>query len=300
MGNNLPCRFPPNGHLAAWMLTRTIFRRRRCGKVGGLVFRSLDAITLLIPHCSSPLKPEEFQVLRAQYEKEGEYVGIQTKFNYAWVSFPFMATHALRPPSNFNRAWSNRTFDPSSKKVSVCFRRSSAMLPSGVGNVFIISLWETTSWGTMVRRGDTTKGCLSTSQRICKQRVYGSWSMTRLRRKAWWVSQSWVEWLWPRASWAVCCSRAHGDDKALFLPAFQPSGMPFDASKMPLILFFRRDDGHGMGWRFPEVFFPVPFFIHYSWVPTLAMVGVTLINVEFPPSFLPGTNRSNVMTDMKI
>lgn len=34
---------------------------------------------------SSPLKPEELQVLRAQYEKEGDYVGIQTKFNYAWV-----------------------------------------------------------------------------------------------------------------------------------------------------------------------------------------------------------------------
>ncbi|KAF3389494.1 Mitochondria fission 1 protein, partial [Penicillium rolfsii] len=31
-----------------------------------------------------PLKPAELQVLRAQYEKEGEYVGIQTKFNYAW------------------------------------------------------------------------------------------------------------------------------------------------------------------------------------------------------------------------
>ncbi|MCJ1423327.1 mitochondrial membrane protein [Sticta canariensis] len=32
----------------------------------------------------SPLKPDELQVLRAQYEKEGEYVGVQTKFNYAW------------------------------------------------------------------------------------------------------------------------------------------------------------------------------------------------------------------------
>jgi len=32
----------------------------------------------------SPLKPEELQVLRTQYEKEGEYVGVQTKFNYAW------------------------------------------------------------------------------------------------------------------------------------------------------------------------------------------------------------------------
>ena len=33
----------------------------------------------------SPLKPEELQVLRGQYEKEGEFVGLQTKFNYAWV-----------------------------------------------------------------------------------------------------------------------------------------------------------------------------------------------------------------------
>jgi len=32
----------------------------------------------------SPLKPAELQVLRAQYEKEGEHVGVQTKFNYAW------------------------------------------------------------------------------------------------------------------------------------------------------------------------------------------------------------------------
>ncbi|KAF2279237.1 mitochondrial fission 1 protein [Westerdykella ornata] len=32
----------------------------------------------------SPLRPEELAVLRAQYEKEGEYVGLQTKFNYAW------------------------------------------------------------------------------------------------------------------------------------------------------------------------------------------------------------------------
>ncbi|MCJ1466474.1 mitochondrial membrane protein [Pseudocyphellaria aurata] len=32
----------------------------------------------------SPLKPDELQVLRAQYEKEGEFVGVQTKFNYAW------------------------------------------------------------------------------------------------------------------------------------------------------------------------------------------------------------------------
>merc|ERR1711939_217575 len=32
----------------------------------------------------SPLKPAELQVLRSQYEKEGEHVGVQTKFNFAW------------------------------------------------------------------------------------------------------------------------------------------------------------------------------------------------------------------------
>jgi mitochondrial fission 1 protein len=31
------------------------------------------------------LNPDELQVLRGQYEKEGEFVGLQTKFNYAWV-----------------------------------------------------------------------------------------------------------------------------------------------------------------------------------------------------------------------
>ncbi|OAA34280.1 Tetratricopeptide-like helical [Metarhizium rileyi] len=30
------------------------------------------------------LSPSELQVLRAQYEKEGDMVGVQTKFNYAW------------------------------------------------------------------------------------------------------------------------------------------------------------------------------------------------------------------------
>jgi hypothetical protein len=44
---------------------------------------------------TSPLKPAELQVLRAQYEKEGEYVGVQTKFNYAWVcSIPFVTHYA--------------------------------------------------------------------------------------------------------------------------------------------------------------------------------------------------------------
>ena len=36
------------------------------------------------------------QVLRAQYEKEGPYVGIQTKFNYAWVGDFYDTGFAIR------------------------------------------------------------------------------------------------------------------------------------------------------------------------------------------------------------
>ncbi|KAF7555123.1 hypothetical protein G7046_g6631 [Stylonectria norvegica] len=32
----------------------------------------------------TPLNASELGVLRAQYDKEGEMVGVQTKFNYAW------------------------------------------------------------------------------------------------------------------------------------------------------------------------------------------------------------------------
>lgn len=32
----------------------------------------------------SPLRESELEVLRRQFEKEGEFVGVQTKFNYAW------------------------------------------------------------------------------------------------------------------------------------------------------------------------------------------------------------------------
>lgn len=46
----------------------------------------------------SPLKPAELQVLRAQYEKEGEYVSIQTKFNYAWVWCPTACLRSLCSP----------------------------------------------------------------------------------------------------------------------------------------------------------------------------------------------------------
>jgi len=52
-----------------------------------LLLTSKHIWTKKLSRCYSPLKPAELQVLRDQYEKEGEYVGIQTKFNYAWVFF---------------------------------------------------------------------------------------------------------------------------------------------------------------------------------------------------------------------
>lgn len=52
----------------------------------------------------SPLKPAELQVLRAQYEKEGEYVGVQTKFNYAWVYIYTTLDTVIIPKLTIQRA----------------------------------------------------------------------------------------------------------------------------------------------------------------------------------------------------
>lgn len=38
----------------------------------------------ILTSSASPLKPAELQVLRQQYESEGDHVGVQTKFNFAW------------------------------------------------------------------------------------------------------------------------------------------------------------------------------------------------------------------------
>lgn len=45
---------------------------------------SLLTVSTDAADAESPLKPEELRVLRSQYEKEGQFVGLQTKFNYAW------------------------------------------------------------------------------------------------------------------------------------------------------------------------------------------------------------------------
>ncbi|KAB8214511.1 mitochondria fission 1 protein [Aspergillus novoparasiticus] len=54
------------------------------GLVKGCLSENMGSNLPYAADAESPLKPAELQVLRAQYEKEGDYVGIQTKFNFAW------------------------------------------------------------------------------------------------------------------------------------------------------------------------------------------------------------------------
>lgn len=84
MVTELPCE-PPLGSRASnppdHQLTHHSSRRPRRGDVTSP--NPFPAAALLTSR--SPLNASELNVLRAQYEKEGEMVGIQTKFNYAWV-----------------------------------------------------------------------------------------------------------------------------------------------------------------------------------------------------------------------
>lgn len=73
---------PPSHKRSCLIITDYETRRRRCREASVIASCFLFIFMLT---CTSPLKPEELQVLRAQYEKEGTYVGVQTKFNYAWV-----------------------------------------------------------------------------------------------------------------------------------------------------------------------------------------------------------------------
>ncbi|PWI70601.1 mitochondria fission 1 protein [Purpureocillium lilacinum] len=64
---------------------------------------ALDAETYALASPQSvrlPLNASELNVLRAQYEKEGDMVGVQTKFNYAWVTLspPRLEPTKASPP----------------------------------------------------------------------------------------------------------------------------------------------------------------------------------------------------------
>jgi hypothetical protein len=103
---SLPCKY-------YYLLFRKAFPERstdrvsslptRCRRCREVIIHPFHSPNISIDVSSSPLKPEELQVLRAQYEKEGEYVGIQTKFNYAWV-LPLCSKLTSTLSNNIQRA----------------------------------------------------------------------------------------------------------------------------------------------------------------------------------------------------
>lgn len=62
-----------------------MIRCARCRDVSCSALRY--RISYILTDGNRPLNPSELNVLKAQYEREGEMVGVQTKFNYAWVNF---------------------------------------------------------------------------------------------------------------------------------------------------------------------------------------------------------------------
>jgi hypothetical protein len=64
--------------------TDSLVRCARCRDVSPLCSRYDDFY--ILTDGDRPLNASELNVLKAQYEREGEMVGIQTKFNYAWVT----------------------------------------------------------------------------------------------------------------------------------------------------------------------------------------------------------------------
>lgn len=108
----------------------------------------------------SPLDPEELQVLRAQYEKEGAYVGIQTKFNFAWVR-DNGSTHSNRNGTRVvdmsSRGSSSPALEMINKRGFDCYRKSLAAHPNGGGNACTTWPWAITSWATTQRPDATTR-----------------------------------------------------------------------------------------------------------------------------------------------
>ncbi len=81
-----------------------------------------------------PLNAAELKVLRAQYEKEGEMVGVQTKFNYAWVCTPPPPPQATYTPLPLSISNSQSLFNTGPRQVYQP-RRPAARRPPPVRNL---------------------------------------------------------------------------------------------------------------------------------------------------------------------
>lgn len=149
---------------------------------------------------SRPLSPSELQVLRAQYEKEGDMVGVQTKFNYAWVRLmpphillfprhicccfslsPFSLSPVYPPwlplthrSSPFHRASSNQTIATTNNSASASSAIYSVSLPNVAANACTTSPSETTSSEITARPAATTTSCSTRSPRTSRPPIYAN------------------------------------------------------------------------------------------------------------------------------
>lgn len=130
-----------------------------------------ETSTLTLPR---PLSPSELQVLRAQYEKEGDMVGVQTKFNYAWVRLSSVPQQFIVFIANRTRALSNQTTATTSNSASVFSATYSASLPNVAANVSTTSPWGTTNSATTARHAVTTTSFLTRSLRTFRRRTCDS------------------------------------------------------------------------------------------------------------------------------
>ncbi|CAK7567763.1 MAG: Mitochondrial fission 1 protein [Sporothrix epigloea] len=70
-----PLPFAPSGRWATSVMRQYLDMNKDKREVGSISSNSPGPVAL---------NPAELQVLRAQFEKEGDTVGVQTKFNFAW------------------------------------------------------------------------------------------------------------------------------------------------------------------------------------------------------------------------
>jgi hypothetical protein len=109
----------------------------------------------------SPLKESELQVLRSQFFKEQEagHITVQTKFNYAWG--------LIKAEKHDNQVEGVKLL------TGTCFVNSNEKYikrhQDGDGSVFIIWLWDSTSWVTTMRRGGIMIYYLIRSHGICRR-----------------------------------------------------------------------------------------------------------------------------------
>lgn len=121
----------------------------------------------------SPLKEAELAVLRKQYEGEGQFVGVQTKFNYAWG---LIKSEKRQEQQLGVKLLTGQTPDEpdgrgSTLLIRIRLQTYSANTRSVAANVSTISHSEITVSETMQKPDATMRRCWTTSRRTYRVRV---------------------------------------------------------------------------------------------------------------------------------